>query len=108
MVGMLGDSGLASDRSMVIVEKLFGTDLASARVLNQALHAVSDESQVVRIDHFLGKESVDIIADGRDVDPEDVATLSPLITHTIRRFGDWHLDLTPARDRRRWPARPSR
>jgi glucose-6-phosphate 1-dehydrogenase len=61
MVGMLGDSGLASDRSRVIVEKPFGTDLASARVLNQALHAVFDESQVFRIDHFLGKESVDNI-----------------------------------------------
>jgi TnpA family transposase len=36
-----------------------------------------------------------LIAGGQDVDPEDVATLSPLITHTIRRFGDWHLDLTP-------------
>ena len=36
-----------------------------------------------------------LIAGGRNVDPEDVATLSPLITHTIRRFGDWHLDLTP-------------
>ena len=61
MVGMLGDSGLATDHSRVIVEKPFGTDLASARVLNQALHAVFDESRVFRIDHFLGKESVDNI-----------------------------------------------
>ena len=61
MVGMLGDSGLASDRSRVIVEKPFGTDLASARVLNHALQAVFDESQIFRIDHFLGKESVDNI-----------------------------------------------
>ena len=61
MVGMLGDSGLASDRIRVIVEKPFGTDLASARVLNRALHAVFDESQIFRIDHFLGKESVDNI-----------------------------------------------
>ncbi|MGH3636541.1 MAG: Tn3 family transposase [Mycobacterium sp.] len=36
-----------------------------------------------------------LIAAGWTIDPEDVATLSPLITHTIRRFGDWHLDLTP-------------
>jgi hypothetical protein len=35
-----------------------------------------------------------LIAGGRNVGPEDVATLSPLITHIIR-FGDWHLDLTP-------------
>jgi TnpA family transposase len=36
-----------------------------------------------------------LIAEDWTIDPEDVATLSPLITHTIRRFGDWHLDLTP-------------
>jgi len=45
----------------VIIEKPFGTDLDSARKLNQAVHAVFDESQVFRIDHFLGKESVDNI-----------------------------------------------
>jgi glucose-6-phosphate 1-dehydrogenase len=61
MVGMLGDSGLATDRSRVIVEKPFGTDLASAQALNQTLHKVFDESQIFRIDHFLGKESVDNI-----------------------------------------------
>jgi glucose-6-phosphate 1-dehydrogenase len=58
VVGMLGAAGLTQD-ARVIVEKPFGTDLASARALNQALHAVFDESQVFRIDHFLGKESVD-------------------------------------------------
>ena len=58
VVGMLGGSGLA-EGSRVIVEKPFGTDLASAEALNQAVHAVFDESQVFRIDHFLGKESVD-------------------------------------------------
>jgi hypothetical protein len=36
-----------------------------------------------------------LVAGGWRIDPEDVATLSPLITSTIRRFGDWHLDLTP-------------
>jgi glucose-6-phosphate 1-dehydrogenase len=59
VVGMLGKSGLATARTRVIIEKPFGTDLASARALNQAVHAVFDESQVFRIDHFLGKESVD-------------------------------------------------
>ena len=59
MVGMLGDSGLAHGATRVIIEKPFGTDLDSARTLNQAVHAVFDESQVFRIDHFLGKESVD-------------------------------------------------
>jgi glucose-6-phosphate 1-dehydrogenase len=53
----LGATGLAS-RSRVIIEKPFGTDLASARALNQKVHALFAESQVFRIDHFLGKESV--------------------------------------------------
>ena len=44
-----------------LIEKPFGTDLESARTLNRAVHAVFDESQVFRIDHFLGKESVDNI-----------------------------------------------
>jgi glucose-6-phosphate 1-dehydrogenase len=61
VVGMLGASGLATDRARVIIEKPFGTDLDSARKLNQAVLAVFSESQVFRIDHFLGKESVDNI-----------------------------------------------
>jgi glucose-6-phosphate 1-dehydrogenase len=60
MVQMLGEAGLARG-ARVIIEKPFGTDLASARKLDQAVHAVFDESQVFRIDHFLGKESVDNI-----------------------------------------------
>jgi len=59
-VSMLGDEGLAPE-SRVIIEKPFGTDLASARALNRTVHAVFDESQVFRIDHFLGKESIDNI-----------------------------------------------
>ncbi len=42
----------------VIVEKPFGTDLDSARALNQRLHKYLDESQIFRIDHYLGKETV--------------------------------------------------
>jgi glucose-6-phosphate 1-dehydrogenase len=61
VVRSLGASGLATDRTRVIIEKPFGEDLASARALDQAIHAVFDESQVFRIDHFLGKESVDNI-----------------------------------------------
>jgi glucose-6-phosphate 1-dehydrogenase len=45
----------------VIIEKPFGEDLESARKLNDAVHAVFDESRIFRIDHFLGKESVDNI-----------------------------------------------
>ncbi|HXL89496.1 MAG TPA: glucose-6-phosphate dehydrogenase [Streptosporangiaceae bacterium] len=60
MVEMLGDAGLA-DGAHVIIEKPFGTDLASARALNEVVHKVFTEDQVFRIDHFLGKESVDNI-----------------------------------------------
>jgi glucose-6-phosphate 1-dehydrogenase len=42
----------------LVVEKPFGHDLASARELNRAIHAVFSESQVYRIDHYLGKETV--------------------------------------------------
>ena len=60
VVAMIGAMGLAPG-SRVIVEKPFGHDLASAQDLNAKLHAVFDESQIFRIDHFLGKESVDNI-----------------------------------------------
>jgi glucose-6-phosphate 1-dehydrogenase len=58
VVRMLGEAGLA-ERSRIIVEKPFGTDLASAkeRVLNASLLEVFEESQIFRIDHFLGKEA---------------------------------------------------
>ena len=42
----------------VIVEKPFGSDLASARELNQRLLAIMQEDQIYRIDHYLGKETV--------------------------------------------------
>jgi len=45
------------DHSRVIMEKPFGTDYASAVKLNAKLHEVFKESQIYRIDHFLGKES---------------------------------------------------
>ncbi len=55
-------TGLASaglpDGSGVVVEKPFGTDLASARELNRLLHQHFAESAVFRIDHFLGKQTV--------------------------------------------------
>src|SRR5262245_58028916 len=53
----LGACGL-TERARVITEKPFGVDLESARRLNATLHSVFDESQVFRIDHFLGKEAV--------------------------------------------------
>ena len=54
-VRLLGEAGLV-ERSRVIMEKPFGTDLASALTLNQKLHEVFQEEQIFRIDHFLGKE----------------------------------------------------
>jgi glucose-6-phosphate 1-dehydrogenase len=60
VVGMLGQTRLA-DNARVIIEKPFGTDLASSRELARAVHAVFGEDQIFRIDHFLGKESVDNI-----------------------------------------------
>jgi len=61
VVTFLGAEGMASrsqaQRRIVVVEKPFGADLATARALNQAIHAVFDESQVFRIDHYLGKET---------------------------------------------------
>ena len=55
-VKMLGDAGLVPG-SRIIMEKPFGTDLASAVALNRALHEVFAEEQIFRIDHFLGKEA---------------------------------------------------
>jgi len=45
------------ERSRVVMEKPFGTDLASAVALNDFLHETFEESQIFRIDHFLGKEA---------------------------------------------------
>jgi glucose-6-phosphate 1-dehydrogenase len=45
-------------RARMVIEKPFGRDLASARELNRTLTGIFDESQVFRIDHYLGKETV--------------------------------------------------
>jgi glucose-6-phosphate 1-dehydrogenase len=56
----LDDVGLAEPRGLhrIVVEKPFGQDIESAQVLNKLLHRYFDESQVFRIDHYLGKETV--------------------------------------------------
>ncbi|HSQ61892.1 MAG TPA: glucose-6-phosphate dehydrogenase, partial [Polyangiaceae bacterium] len=57
----LGDAGLVTENGRfrrVIIEKPFGHDLASARALNAELRKVLEESQIYRIDHYLGKETV--------------------------------------------------
>ena len=53
----LAGAGCAKD-ARVIVEKPFGRDLASARALNETLHTFFPESNIFRIDHYLGKEAV--------------------------------------------------
>jgi glucose-6-phosphate 1-dehydrogenase len=55
-VQMLADADLV-ERSRIVMEKPFGTDLRTAIALNEALHAIFDEEQIFRIDHFLGKEA---------------------------------------------------
>jgi len=54
-VRLLGQAGLTA-HARIIMEKPFGTDLASAVSLNSRLHEVFAEDQIFRIDHFLGKE----------------------------------------------------
>jgi glucose-6-phosphate 1-dehydrogenase len=60
VVAGLAEAGLTAN-ARVVVEKPFGHDLASARELDETLHALIDESQLYRIDHFLGKLSVEDI-----------------------------------------------
>lgn len=61
VVAALGGHGMADESSgprRIVVEKPFGSDLITAQNLNTRLHAVFNEQQVFRIDHYLGKESV--------------------------------------------------
>jgi glucose-6-phosphate 1-dehydrogenase len=61
IAGKLGEGGLdctEEAETRVVIEKPFGYDLASARELNASVLEVFDESQVFRIDHYLGKETV--------------------------------------------------
>ncbi|NUS51558.1 MAG: glucose-6-phosphate dehydrogenase [Nocardioidaceae bacterium] len=56
VVHQLAEAGLV-EHSRIIMEKPFGTDLASAQKLNARLHEVFSEDRIFRIDHFLGKEA---------------------------------------------------
>ncbi|MCX7670929.1 MAG: glucose-6-phosphate dehydrogenase, partial [Anaerolineae bacterium] len=65
IIAQLGSAGLnrkgassGDGFTRIIIEKPFGHDLASAQALNAQVHEVFDESQVYRIDHYLGKETV--------------------------------------------------
>ncbi len=71
VITRLGESGL--NRSLgwtrLVVEKPFGRDLASACDLNRLVHTHFDESQIYRIDHYLGKESVQNLLTFRFANP---------------------------------------
>jgi glucose-6-phosphate 1-dehydrogenase len=62
IIDQLGAAGLAEEKNgswrRVIIEKPFGTDLATAKALNARILKVLDEPQIYRMDHFLGKETV--------------------------------------------------
>jgi glucose-6-phosphate 1-dehydrogenase len=61
IINRLGDHGMAhpeKGHARVIIEKPFGHDLESARELNDEVNKVFDEEQIFRIDHYLGKETV--------------------------------------------------
>jgi glucose-6-phosphate 1-dehydrogenase len=61
VIAGLAKAGLVSAGQRVVVEKPFGHDLRSAKALASDLHAHIDESQIYRIDHFLGKMGLDEI-----------------------------------------------
>ena len=88
----LGKAGLAREEKghwrRLVVEKPFGTDLASARSLNATLHKIFDEPQIFRIDHYLGKETVQNILAYRLAN----ATVEPIWNH---RYID-HVQITAA------------
>ncbi len=64
IVQQLGQAGLANREAnnarwtRIVIEKPFGRDFETARDLNRTIHKVFDESQIYRIDHYLGKETV--------------------------------------------------
>ena len=62
IVQQLGKSGLSRQENgqwrRVVIEKPFGTDLESAKTLNRDVRSVLQENQIYRIDHYLGKETV--------------------------------------------------
>jgi len=85
-------AGLATEHGEqwrhLVVEKPFGRDLASARALNQTLQAAFDEDQIYRIDHYLGKETVQNILTYRFAN----STVEPIWNH---RYID-HMQITVA------------
>jgi len=60
VINFLDEYGFSTPRGLhrIVVEKPFGTDLATAQELNRSLHSHFNEEQIYRIDHYLGKETV--------------------------------------------------
>lgn len=88
----LGNAGLTKEDEAhwrrIIIEKPFGRDLASARTLNKLLHDAFNEDQIYRIDHYLGKETVQNILAYRFTN----STVEPIWN---RRYVD-HVQITVA------------
>jgi glucose-6-phosphate 1-dehydrogenase len=58
VAGLNADSDLGGGKARIVIEKPFGTNLKTARELNLEVHRTFEESEVYRIDHYLGKDTV--------------------------------------------------
>src|SRR5262249_24017038 len=86
--GLAAKESNNENRTRVVIEKPFGADLQTAQELNRKVHEALDERQVYRIDHYLGKETVQNI---------NVFRLANSVFHPIwnRRYVD-HVQITAA------------
>jgi glucose-6-phosphate 1-dehydrogenase len=89
-IGAAGLNSQATGWRRIIVEKPFGTTLKSAQELNLVMHSVFEESQIYRIDHFLGKETVQNMLSLRFAN----AIFEPILN---RNYVD-HVQITAAED----------